>query len=244
MQIKTRVALIPARAGSCRIPGKNIRDLAGQPLIAYSISAARESLVFDEIYCITDSIEYARIAEKHGARVPALRPQSTAQSTSPDISWVQWILGYLAEGGQTFDVFNILRPTSPFRLSTTIQLANKTFERFQPADSLRAVRKCKEHPGKMWQLSGEKIVPLLSCEFNGVPWHSSQSSVLPEILVQDASLEVAWTSTVKEHGSISGSAVIPFFSQGFEGFDINTEEDWNQAELLALNNPDLLPKIV
>src|SRR5215218_11201575 len=105
------VALIPARAGSERVPGKNVRELAGHPLIAYSIAAARQSGVFNAILVSTDSPDIAAVAERYGAEVPGLRPPEMATATSPDIDWVEDVLGLLRAEGRTFDVFSILRPT-------------------------------------------------------------------------------------------------------------------------------------
>ena len=104
------VCLIPARGNSKRIKNKNIKNLKGHPLIAYTIDAALESKLFHEIVCVTDKSEYKQIAEYYGAKVPRLRPKHTATSKSPDIEWVKWILEILDD---EFDAFCILRPTSP-----------------------------------------------------------------------------------------------------------------------------------
>ena len=82
------VALIPARQGSKRVPGKNIRPLGGHPVIAYTIAAALESGVFETVIVSTDSEETAAIARGYGAEVPFLRPPRFAGDTSPDIEWL------------------------------------------------------------------------------------------------------------------------------------------------------------
>ena len=86
------VALIPARAGSVRVPGKNVAPLAGHPLIAYSIAAARASGLFGAVVVSTDSEEIADVARRYGADVPRLRPAAMAGATSPDIEWVRHAL--------------------------------------------------------------------------------------------------------------------------------------------------------
>ncbi len=90
------VALIPARSGSKRVPDKNIRLLAGHPLIAYSIAAALQSKVFDKVLVSTDSERYADIARHYGADVPFMRPPTIAGDTSPDIEWVAYTLNRAA----------------------------------------------------------------------------------------------------------------------------------------------------
>jgi CMP-N,N'-diacetyllegionaminic acid synthase len=237
------VALIPARSGSQRIPHKSIKVLHEHPLLAYSISAARDSGVFDDVVCVTDSAEYASIARYYGAEVPVLRPEETATSTSPDINWVKWVLTELAADNRTYECFSILRPTSPFRTPATIQRAWKQFAYDPDAHSLRAVTRCTEHPGKMWNISGNRMTPFTTNSIDGVPWHSNQYASLPEIYVQDASLEIARTSVVSEFNSISGEVITPFLSINREGFDINTEDDWVLAEHYVHQNPEILPRV-
>lgn len=224
------VAFIPARAGSKRIANKNVRPLGGHPLLAYAIRAAIDSGVFAAVICATDSDEYAEVARHYGAEVPALRPAAQAGDKSSDIEWVRWIFEVLASRGQNFDAFSILRPTSPFRRAETIRRAWATFLANRGADSLRAVEKCRQHPGKMWVIRGDRMLPLMPFCNGSTPWHSSQYAALPEIYAQDASLEIAWTRVVKDGDSIAGEAIIPFISEGLEGFDINQPEDWLLAE--------------
>lgn len=237
------VALIPARSGSQRIPHKNVKLLNGHPLLAYTISAARDSSVFDDVICVTDSEEYASVARHYGAEVPLLRPKETATSTSPDIQWVTWILTELANIQHSYEYFSILRPTSPFRMPATIQRAWQQFSNHPDAHSLRAVTLCTEHPGKMWNVIENSMTPLLQKSINGVPWHSSQYSALPEVYVQDASLEIAKASVINQFNSISGEIVVPFLSKNREGFDINTEDDWVLAEHYVRQNPNILPRV-
>lgn len=237
------VALIPARAGSKRVPGKNIRRLAGHPLIAYTIASAIESNVFDAVVVSTDSDDYAAIARHYGAEVPYLRPAEFAGSLSPDIEWVEHALKSLEGLGHSYDGFSILRPTSPFRQAETIQRAWQKFSEEPAADSLRAVELCKQHPGKMWVVQQRYMTPLLPFAPNGQPWHSSQYQALPEIYVQNASLEMAWTRVVKDGGTIAGDVVIPFFTEGHEGFDINDPKDWRDAEYLLSQDTAVLPKV-
>ena len=237
------VALIPARAGSKRVPNKNVRLLAGHPLIAYSIRAAIDSGVYAKVICATDSAEYADIACYYGAEVPALRPLEFSGDQSPDIEWVTWILDLLADRGGSFDAFSILRPTSPFRRAKTIRRAWDRFLANNTADSLRAVEKCAQHPGKMWVIRGHLMLPLMPFTHEGTPRHSSQYAALPEIYVQNASLEIAWTKVVRDNRSIAGEIVIPFVSEGMDGFDINQEEDWRLAEQYLQNGTAELPPV-
>ena len=239
----TIVALIPARAGSKRVPDKNIRRLADHPLIAYSIAAALQSKIFKAVIVSTDSDRYADIARHYGAEVPFLRPAKIAGDTSPDIDWVAYTLDRLRKDGQEFDCFSILRPTSPFRLPGTIQRAWDEFLAQEGVDSLRAVEKCQQHPGKMWIVRGNRMMPLLSMGPAEQPWHSSQYPSLPEVYVQNASLEIAKTRVVFKEKTIAGNVLMPFFTKDYEGFDVNSDYDWNLAEHLVKIAQAKLPAI-
>lgn len=237
------IAFIPARSGSKRVQNKNVRPLGGHPMLAYTIRAAIDSGVFDAVICATDSEQYADVARHYGAEVPFLRSAEISGDKSPDIEWVVWMLKALKEVGREFEIFSILRPTSPFRQPETIRRAWSLFIEDPRADSLRAIEKCKQHPGKMWVIRGKRMLPLLPYANGATPWHSSQYAALPEIYVQDASLEIAWSRAPLEQNSIAGEAIIPFISQGLEGFDINDPEDWWMAERLLATREATLPAI-
>ncbi len=236
-------ALIPARSGSKRVSGKNVRMLNGHPLIAYTIAAALQSGVFSAIIVSTDSLSYAEVAKKYGAEVPFIRPSQMAGDVSPDIDWIEHALVELRAQGREFDCFSILRPTSPFRLPGTIIRAWEKFLSQEGVDSLRAVEKCHEHPGKMWVIRGGRMFPLLPFGPAEQPWHSTPYQALPEVFTQNASLEMAWTRVVFEDRTIAGNVVMPFFTEGYEGFDVNHPYDWQLAEELIKLKQVNLPEI-
>jgi CMP-N-acetylneuraminic acid synthetase len=237
------VALIPARSGSKRVIDKNAKPLGGHPLMAYAIAAARASGVFDAVICSTDTGRLARIAHHYGAEIPSLRPAEFATSTSPDFEWIEDMLKRLKTEGRTYDCFSILRPTSPFRDANTIKRAWSEFLAEQGIDSLRAVEKVSQHPGKMWVVQGKRMVPLLPHGPKEQPWHSSQMAALPEVWVQNASLEIAWSRVVFDGRTIAGTSVIPFFTDEAEGFDINNQYDWDYAEAAVAQGKFTLPKV-
>lgn len=233
------VALVPARAGSQRLPGKNVRPLAGHPLLAWSIAAAHESGVFDAVLVSTDSEEIAEVARSYGAEVPGLRPAEIATATSPDIEWVERTMA-----GRDEELFAILRPTSPFRRGATIRRAlEQLLALGDRADSIRAVEPAKQHPGKMWVLDGELMRPLLPQPEGETPTHSRQYQALPPVHVQNSSLELAWTRVLTETGTISGHRVAPFLTEGAEGLTIDYPEDFERAERLLERGEAKLPSL-
>jgi CMP-N,N'-diacetyllegionaminic acid synthase len=237
------VALIPARSGSKRVPDKNIKRLGEHPLLAYTIAGALQSGVFTRVLVSTDSDIYARIALHYGAEVPFMRPQQLAGDTSPDIQWVTHALEFLRDAGETYDCFSLLRPTSPFRLPETIVRAWNAFRAETGVDSLRAVEKCSEHPGKMWVIRGGRMTPLLPLSPPEQPWHSSQYPSLPAVYVQNASLEISWCRNVLAGGTIAGHVLMPFISEGFEGVDVNVPFDWIYADHLVQAGLARLPHV-
>jgi CMP-N-acetylneuraminic acid synthetase len=237
------IGLIPARAGSRRVQNKNIRRLGAHPLIAYTIAAARASGVLDAVLVSTDSERIADVARHYGAEVPFLRPEAMATETSPDIEWLRYTLERLRERGREYQAFSILRPTSPFRKPQTIRRAWRQFLDDPAADSLRAIEKCAQHPGKMWVVSGNRMTPFVKEQPEGTPWHSRPYQALPPVYAQNASLEIAWTRVVTDLGTISGDVLMPFISEGDEGFDINVQEEWWIAERMLETGAGTLPEV-
>jgi N-acylneuraminate cytidylyltransferase len=239
------VALIPARAGSQRVPGKNVRELAGHPLIAYSLAAAHESGVFESVVVATDSPEIADAARRYGGEVPALRPAAISTATSSDIEWVLWVKSLLAEDSRAPELFSILRPTSPFRRATTIRRAwDALLALGDDADSIRAVERCRQHPGKMWVLAEGLLEPLLAQPEGETPLHSRQYQALPPVYVQNSSLEIAWSRVLEGPlPTISGRRVAPFFTEGAEGFSLDYPDDFERAEAMIASGLVQLPPV-
>ena len=242
------IALIPARAGSTRIPGKNTKLLAGHPLIAYTIAAARQSGVFAHIVVCSDDRAVLALARDLAVATYHREPVPDDQ---PDIAWVRPMM----VSGKD-ESFAILRPTSPFRTAATIRRAYDQFRRSE-VHSIRAVQPVKEHPGKMWSWYGPgyPMLPLMDKEWpitapgfaplrrDETPWHSRPTQSLPKVYIQNSSLEMAWTYVIQAFGTISGTKIAPFFTEGHEGCSIDYPDDWDAAEALAAAHPEALPRV-
>lgn len=241
MQQSECIALIPARSGSKRILNKNIKILSNHPLIACSIQIAKISGIFSQVIVSTDSEIIADIARYYGAEVPFLRPKEFAQDNSEDIHWLQYTLRKLNDYSP---YYAILRPTSPFRSVKMIKTAWNSLLADKQADSIRAIEKCVQHPAKMWIVKGNRMKPVIeNPDPSGIEWFSTPMQVLPEIYMQNSSLEIAKTQIPLTTNSISGKQIIPFITNGFEGYDLNTEKDWIYAEYLIKTMKVKLPKI-
>jgi CMP-N,N'-diacetyllegionaminic acid synthase len=236
------VALVPARSGSERVPGKNVRLLAGHPLMAYAIATAQQSDVFESVVVSTDSEEIAAVARWYGAAVPFLRPPEYATATSPDIEWLTFTLQRL---GADVEVFAIIRATNPLRGPDVVRRGMEQLLATPEADSIRAVELVKQHPGKMWVLADDSrtMTPLLEQADLEVAWHAGQYQALPPVYVQNSALEVAWSRVVAETGTREGRVVSPFLTQGFEGLNVDDEDDWARAEELVASGRASLPVV-
>lgn len=120
---KRVLAIVPARGGSKGLPGKNIRPLAGKPLIGWTLESAKKSKYLDEIFVSTDSQEIADVAETFGVKVPELRPEELASDTATSASVVLYTIDYFRKHGKDFDYILLLEPTSPMRKEDDIDNA-------------------------------------------------------------------------------------------------------------------------
>jgi len=141
------MAIIPARSGSKGLKDKNIKLLNGKPLLAYSIEAAQESGLFEEVMVSTDSEEYAKIARQWGANVPFLRPAELSNDTASSWDAVKYVIERYIELGVEFDTVALLQPTSPLRSSADIVKGYEIMEK-KSANSVIAV--CEAEHSPLW----------------------------------------------------------------------------------------------
>lgn len=141
------LAIIPARSGSKGLKDKNIKLLNGKPLIAFSIEAALESGMFDEVMVSTDSKRYASIALQYGAKVPFLRSEETATDTASTWDTVEEVLADYRGLGQEFDSFCVLQPTSPLRTAEDLINAYKLYEE---KSTFAVVSVCEAEHSPLW----------------------------------------------------------------------------------------------
>ena len=166
-------AIIPARSGSKGVPNKNIMDLGGYPLIAYSIVVAKKCSTIDRVIVSTDSEEYARIALKYGAEVPFLRPSDISNDSSTDLEFFQHAVEYFRqEENHVPKYFAQLPPCSPLRHPSIINQAIKFFIDSQYS-ALRSVHVMSDTSYKTFEIENEKLKKLCSGSFD------IESTILP-----------------------------------------------------------------
>ena len=218
-------ALIPARGGSKRVPGKNMKPLHGQPLVYWTIKAAQDSGIFDRIVVSTDDACTREFCQPICDVVDRLPEHAT--DTSPDIDWIRNFM----ENNRHNNFFMTLRPTSPFRTMKNIIDAWGAFIYYRKADSLRSVSLAKAHPGKMWHMFGAFLEPVMNIhDPYGNASYNLPTQLLPTIYQQNACIEIGLYENIVKHNSVSGRTVIPFIMSRPEDLDINTAEDFIIAE--------------
>ena len=225
--------LIPARAGSKRVPGKNTRMLGGKPLIQWAIETARSANVASVIVS-SDGAFAQSLSNTVSCRFHKRKPEH-ATDTATDFSWVY----DLREMIET-PYFCILRPTSPFRTASTIRRAFAALVGSK-AHSVRAVQRVHSpHPAKMWEfIPGSKYMRpiMVGSHPDGTYWHSSPTQSLPPVYKQTSSIEMAQTWVIEGTKTISGYHIAPFLVEEAEAISIDTEDDWDAAEAYLLMHP-------
>ena len=219
------LAVIPARAGSKRIPGKNRKLLAGRELIRYIIEASLNSSLIDCIVVSSDDEIVLSIAEEYDRIIPIRRPPELAGDKSPAIDYVLHILGVLKE---EFDLIVILQPSSPFTTENDIDSTINLINKYAEADSAVSVVKLDHaiHPLKLKTRVGDQLIPYIEDENGRMAEHE-----LPDLYIRNCSVYVSRHNTVLK-GSILGKMSVSYIMPRERSLDINDPIDFEFAEFL------------
>jgi len=226
------LAVIPARGGSKSVARKNVRMLAGHPLIAYSIAAGLAAEKVGRLVVSTDDEEIADIARRYGADVPFLRPGPLAQDDTPDLPVFQHALDWLLENENYLPELVVqLRPTSPLRPPGLVELGIEILLAGPSADSARAVVPSGQNPYKMWRETEDgTIVPLLKNGFHEA--FNMPRQLLPRTLWQTGHLDIVRRETILRKKSMTGTRVLPIPVEAEYAVDIDSPRDFERAEAL------------
>jgi CMP-N-acetylneuraminic acid synthetase len=238
------LALIPARGGSKSIPRKNIRKLAGHPLISYSIAAGLAASAVTRVIVSTDDEEIAAVSRACGAEVPFLRPAEHAQDQTPDLPVFQHALHWLDQHeNYQPEIVVQLRPTSPFRNVRYIDQAVQMLIDQPEADSSRTVCVPFQNPFKMWTIGKDgalkPLIPdLQSIELGNILGNNSTElynmprQALPDVYWQTGYVDAIRTATILLKNSMTGERILPVMMDSSDWIDIDTPDDWRRAERL------------
>lgn len=231
---KSLLAIIPARGGSKRLPGKNIRNFAGRPLITRTIETALSIPAIDILMVSTNDQNIARIARADGAEVPFLRPQKLATDRARSIDVILHALDwYKANEGKVFDLVLLLQPTSPLREASDIKRALALFKR-KKAGAVVSVCATEHHP--WWSnilppdhSMGKFIKPALK---------NKASQELPVFYRLNGAIYLADTAYLRRQNGFIGNRTYALIMDRSSSVDIDNLNDFKYAEFLKLkHNP-------
>ncbi|MBM3151246.1 MAG: acylneuraminate cytidylyltransferase family protein [Chloroflexi bacterium] len=228
------LVIIPARGGSKSIPRKNIRPLAGHPLIAFSIAAGLAARTVTRLIVSTDDELIAAISRNYGAETPFLRPAEYSQDETPDLPVFQHALRWLEQQeGYRPEVVVQLRPTSPFRRVAHIDGAVRLLLENPAADAVRTVCIPFQNPFKMWRIAADGFMQPVGVELGipDEPYNQPRQS-LPEVYWQTGYVDAARPSTILAKDSMTGERILPLVIDPSEWIDIDSPDDWRRAERL------------
>ena len=228
---KNILGIIPARGGSKGIPGKNIKPLAGKPLLQYTIEAAQNSSKITRLILSSDDPEIIAISEKHGLEAPFLRPSYLAEDNSSSLDVIQHALQFFKDKGEDFDAICLLQPTTPFRRNNLIDDAIGRFLE-QEFDSLISVRQVPEEYNPHWVFE-EKNGSLKIA--TGEKKIISRRQELPKAWHRDGAIYLTKSEVIMNENSLFGSK-IGFIDTSEDPYvNIDTPDDWQKAEKMIRN---------
>lgn len=223
------LAIIPARGGSKRLPGKNIKPFLGTPLIGWSIRFAQGYAGFDHVVVSTDADDIAAVSAAEGIDVPRLRPAHLASDTAPTIDAVLDVIDYEAAQGRHFDAIALLQPTSPMRLAERWDAAHRVLGN-SAIDAVVGVAPARTHPFHTFSLGDRgELVPMHDAEKLKL-----RGQDLPPAVAVAGNLYLARTDALRAHRTFFPERIAGVLcDQPFEATDIDDELDWLIAETIA-----------
>ncbi len=235
------IAVIPARSGSKGLPNKNIKELAGKPLIAYSIMAAQKTKLIDRIIVSTDSEEYASLAIEYKAEVPFLRPAELAGDSSTDYDFVKHLLDWLAKNeGNTPDYIIHLRPTTPLRDPSILNNAMEKFMNNTEATSLRSAHEMPETAYKQFELEGKYFKTICTGSFDLDDANNSRQS-FPKTYTPNGYVDILRTSHILENHLLHGNRVMGYVTDFT--IEVDTVDDFEFLEWQINKNDEIIKKL-
>ncbi|TSC76382.1 MAG: N-acylneuraminate cytidylyltransferase [Parcubacteria group bacterium Gr01-1014_33] len=228
------LAIIQARGGSKGIPGKNIKPLAGRPLIAWTISAAKAAKTVNRVIISTDDEEIAEVSRACGAEVPFLRPKEFATDGAKSIGLLKHALEWLAKHEHYHpDAVVQLKPTNPLRRAEHIDQCVEEFFKTPGIDSLITITKSPAHPLKTWKFENEFLAPFIPEEVFRIHEAAKMPrQALPEAFVQNSCVHVIHPDTILKKNSSIGTRVKGVVMDAEDSINIDRELDFEIAELI------------
>lgn len=217
------LAIITARGGSKRIPRKNIKKFCGKPILHYSIQAALDAGIFDEVMVSTDDEEIAEIAKAAGAKIPFFRSEQTANDFASTDDVIMEVLSEYQKRGEVFDAFCCIYPTAPFLNGQRLKEAMALLE---TADSVMPIVPFSYPPQRGLIINEKGLVARQFPEYA-----TARSQDLPKVYHDCGQFYACRTKPFLEAGTTDVENLVPLILSEMEVQDIDTLEDWEIAEI-------------
>lgn len=227
------LGLVPARGGSRGVPRKNIKELGGKPLLAYTAECALSATRLASVVLSTDDEEIAQIGRELGLHVPFLRPADLAKDTTPTYPVVIHALDELARGGEYFDAVCLLQPTTPLRRPEDIDGCIELLESSN-ADSVVTVRRVPEEYNPSWVFWKDENGKMSLATGEIVPVPRRQDLV--PAFHRDGSIYVSRCESLRTSGNLYGEDLRGYETSQTEYVNIDTLDDWSAASVLMERN--------
>ena len=221
------VAVIPARCGSKGLKDKNIKQLCGKPLLAYSVEAALQSGIFDCVHVSTDSEEYKKIAMEYGAEVPFLRSEQLASDTSSTWDAMRFVLDEYKKRGEEFDTITVLQPTSPLRTGKDVVGA---YEFFMDKDANMISSVCEMEHSPLWSNVLPDDLSMENFEDEKLAFLPRQQ--LPTYYRENGAIYMMKTEHLFSRKNIYKEKCYAYIMDRSHSIDIDTELDFLIAETI------------
>lgn len=221
------VAIIPARSGSKSVVDKNIKSLAGHPLLSYSVAAAQLSKHINRIIVSTDSEEYASIAKEFGAEVPFLRPQILSHDEASDRDFLLHAMKWIKDNEASLpEIWVHLRPTTPLRDPKQIDIALGLFLKSSEATSLRSAHPAPESPMKWFVRKGKYFEGFVDSELSNLPKEMFKQTYIP-----NGYIDIVRASFVMGNQNIHGGKMLSYISSVVNEVDSIEEFEYIEYQL-------------
>lgn len=229
-QNKTFLAIIPARSGSKGLPNKNIKNLCGKPLMAWSIEAGLQSRYIDEVVVSTDSEEYAKIAREYGAQIPFLRPMELSLDTSTTFDSIKHTIDfYKSQLNKTFDYIVLLEPTSPLREVKDIDQAIEMLFLNQNVEAIVGICKTEsQNPAFLINLTHTNIIE----GYTNKNFKPIRRQEIEDVYFFEGTIYISKTETLLQKQNFYHHKTMGYIVPKWKSLEVDDEDDFFMIETM------------
>lgn len=225
---KKILAIIPARGGSKTIPRKNVKNICGKPLIAWTIDHAIKCKYLDKIIVSTDDLQISEISKEFGAEVPFLRPNKIAEDDSPTIDAIIHTLNFLEKNEYNPEIVVLLQPTSPLRTVQDIESALNLFFKYEKTcSSIVSVSEFDHSPYLSLKIEKGYLKPNF-----GEEYFNKRRQDIPQLYKPNGSIYISNNNNIRKFRGFFGNKIVPYVMPQERSVDIDTIIDFKLAEFM------------